>query len=476
MTSDPPRRTPSGPAGSAPGTGVDTAASSAAPVEPVAAATVVLLRPGRAGGAPELLLTHRPMTMAFAADLHVFPGGRVDPGDADPRAIERSSIGPAEAAERLGGDIDPTAAVAAGLAAVRELFEEAGVLLVEPAMTGGTRPDAAVLAGARERLLGGDLTLGELGEELDLRFRTDLLAPIVHWTTPPFMPRRFDTRFFAAELPAGVEASFVGHEVAAHRWLSAADALTAMAAGTIAMWIPTSTTLQQLEHVRSFDEIRTRLAPGPAAAPRVLGERPDVIRIVLPEAGALAGRSVNAYVVGRRDLVVIDPGDPSDAAAEAILGVAAERDGRIVAIALTHADADHAAGAEGLAIRLDAPIFGGPGAGRPLPHDVTELADGEIVPAGDVPLRILVAPGPRPDHVALVIGEEPGGRVGAGRAVLTGDLVGGRGERSVFGPADEAAWAASLDRVAATEPGLLLPGHGEPLGPDALRLKDRSGA
>ena len=452
-----------------PPAGLDgTAGVPPVPAVPEAAATVVLLRPGPAGGPPELLLTHRPATMAFAADLHVFPGGRVDPGDADPRAIERSVIRPDEAAARLGGDVGEAAAIAAHVAAIRELFEEAGVLLADPATPRGGRPTAAALGRARERLLGGDAAIGAIAAELDLRLRTDLLAPFAHWTTPPFMTRRFDTRFFAAELPDGVEPSFVGEEVVAHRWLSAGAALAAMASGSIGLWIPTSATLQQLEHVRSFDEIRDRLAPGPVATPRVVGERPDIVRIVLPEAGALAGRSVNAYLVGRRELVLVDPGDPSDAAAETILRVAAERGGRIAAIALTHVDPDHAAGAEGLAIRFDRPILAGPGAGRPLPYEVTELADGERLPAGDVSLTVVAAPGPRPDHVAFVVGDDRGGHGAGGRAVLVGDLVGGRGERSVLGPTDEAAWRASLDRIAGLAPETLLPGHGDPLGPGAL--------
>src|SRR6478609_847913 len=99
---------------------------------PTPAATVVLLRPG--GGAPEILLTQRPTSMAFAGDLFVFPGGRVDAADADERLAERVSA---------AGDADePPFAIAA----IRELFEEAGVLLAE--RRDGRAPDAAAVAGA----------------------------------------------------------------------------------------------------------------------------------------------------------------------------------------------------------------------------------------------------------------------------------------------------------------------------------------
>src|SRR6185503_1276896 len=93
------------------------------------AATVVLVRPGADG--IEVLLTHRPATMAFAPDMHVFPGGRVDAADADATLGERSVISAKAAAERLGGDLEPRMALAAHIAAIREAFEEVGVLLAD---------------------------------------------------------------------------------------------------------------------------------------------------------------------------------------------------------------------------------------------------------------------------------------------------------------------------------------------------------
>src|SRR5512140_2754649 len=95
------------------------------PVVPAPAATVVLLRPRRVGF--EVLLTRRPSTMAFAPDMHVFPGGRVDDADGSPSLFRRSVLSQADAALALGGDLEPTAALAAHVAAIRELFEEAGI-------------------------------------------------------------------------------------------------------------------------------------------------------------------------------------------------------------------------------------------------------------------------------------------------------------------------------------------------------------
>src|SRR5262245_21986147 len=315
------------------------------PSQPRPAATVVLLRPAGSGGRrrPEVLLTRRPATMAFAGDAFVFPGGRVDDADADPRLVDR-----------LAAPL-PAGGPPYAIAAIRELLEEAGILLAE--RRDGAAPDQAAIAGARRALLENETTLAAVAEALDLRPRTDLLAPIAHWTTPPIMPRRFATQFFVAELPAGAEPTFAIEEVTDHRWLEARDALDAMGAGEIAMWVPTSATLQQLEHASSFAEIAATIVPGDAPAPRVIGERPGLARIVVESAGAVPGQTVNAYLVGQGEFVLVDPGDPSDAAADAILGTVLAADGRLVAIALTHVDPDHAAGAEGLALRLDVPIL-----------------------------------------------------------------------------------------------------------------------
>jgi glyoxylase-like metal-dependent hydrolase (beta-lactamase superfamily II)/8-oxo-dGTP pyrophosphatase MutT (NUDIX family) len=416
-------------------------------VEARPAATVVLLREGSHG--LETLLTHRPSTMAFAGGAHVFPGGRVDAADADPGLAARSVVAAEDAATALGGDLTPEMALAAYLAAVRELFEEAGVLLGETSATVGR------IAEARTALLAGEVTLATVAAALHLRLRTDLLVPLSRWVTPPPYPRRFDARFFAASLPDGATPSFEGGEVVAHAWLRPTDALEAMADGQLTLWLPTSTTLQQLDHVQSIEEIRTRLAPGKLGA--IVEEEllPAVTRIEMPAGGGVAGQPVCAYLVGRRRFVLVDPGDPTGPGLDRAVSIAAGRGGTIEAIALTHVDPDHAAGAEGLAETLGIAVLTGPGGGRPLPYPVRELADGEVLTVGDVPLRIIQTPGPRPDHLAF-LGSGGGGK----DFVLTGDLDGVRGAHSIPGSPDPAAWTASLERLARLAPGaLLLAGH-----------------
>ena len=422
--------------------------------QPHLAATVVLIRRARAG--PEVLLTRRPSSMAFAADMHVFPGGRLDAGDSDTVLSARSALAPTDAALALGGDLEPVVAIGLYVAAIREMFEEAGVLLADgPA--GSVPPRSASLA--RTALVGGDASFAQVALDLDLRLRTDLLTPLSRWVTPPTMPRRFDARFFVAELPPGARVSFEGDEVAGHTWLTPAAGLEAMADGRLAMWLPTSTTLQQLEHARSIEEVRTRLSPGPLGAIEVEEVSPEVTRIVMPAGGGVAGQPVCAYLVGHRRFVLIDPGDPTGPALDRALEISAARDGAIEAVALTHVDPDHAAGAEAVAERLGIPVLTGPGGGRPLPYAVRELADLESVRVGDVGLRAILTPGPRPDHVAYLAAD--------GAFVLTGDLDGERGARSIPGPADAPAWTVSLERLAAQAPAARrLPGH--PPAPDPV--------
>jgi glyoxylase-like metal-dependent hydrolase (beta-lactamase superfamily II)/8-oxo-dGTP pyrophosphatase MutT (NUDIX family) len=422
-------------------------------VVPRAAATVAVLRPGRDG--LEVLLTHRPATMAFAAGLHVFPGGAVDAIDADPRLLTRSSLDPDACERALVGELPPDRAAAVHVAAIRELFEEAGVLLARHGDGRELDLGHAVTADAvrRARQAGTSEAFLGLVEALDLVLSTHELVPLSRWVTPPVLPRRFDARFFAAALPAAGEASFVGDEVASHDWMRPVDALEAMAAGRIELWLPTSATLQQLRDLHDLDEARDRLAPVSRPTPPLVSEvTPIVTRLCLSGAGGVPGQSVNAYLVGRRRMVLVDPGDPSDGAAEAALATASAGGAEIVAIALTQPAPDHAGGGESLALRLGVPIFAAPGGARQLPHETGALEDGQILSIGDVPLRVHATPGIDPDHLAFEVLEDGG-------PVLVGDLLGPGPSRAIVGSRDETALAASRRLVERMERTILLPGH-----------------
>lgn len=411
-------------------------------VTPVPAATVVLMRDGPAG--PEVLLTHRPSSMAFAPDMHVFPGGRVDPADSDPRLTARSTISPTDAAAALGGDLPPEGAIAAFIAAIREAFEETGVLLADGA-------SHRALAVARAEVLHVPGAFAPMVEALDLRLRTDTLVPLSRWVTPPGLPRRFDARFFAAALPAHAEVSLLGDEVAAHAWHTPRTALDEMAGGRLGMWLPTSSTLQQVEHARSFDDVLAHLAAGRAGEIDVVGVADGIVRIEMPYGGGVPGRPIYSYLVGTSQVVLVDPGDPTGPALDRAIEIVRGRGGRLVAVALTGADPDHAAGAEAIRDAVDVPVLAGRGGGRDLPFRVDELDDGAVIEAGAMALRVVATGGPRPDHLAFVVEAAAGDPV----AVLTGDLELARGAPGLPGPVDSAARDAALERLRAIAPAVV---------------------
>ena len=213
------------------------------PAVPRDAATVMLLRQ-RAPGALEVYLLRRQPTMEFAPGAFVFPGGSVDARDADE---EVAWAGPDAAAwgELLAAP--PELARALVCAAVRETFEESGVLLAGPS------PEAVVAdttsddwEADRLALLDRSLSLAGLLRRRRLVLRADLLRPWSRWITPAVEPRRFDARFFAAALPPGQRTRDVGGEAAAVTWLAPGAAIEAGRRDEIALWPPTAVSLAEL--------------------------------------------------------------------------------------------------------------------------------------------------------------------------------------------------------------------------------------
>ncbi|HET7321796.1 MAG TPA: NUDIX domain-containing protein [Longimicrobiaceae bacterium] len=236
------------------------------PAEPRPASTVVLAREGTDG--VEVLLLRRPGRSRFAAGAWVFPGGRVDADDA---ALDLSShaSGPsaAEWAARLGLD-DADEATGFVVAALREAWEETGVLL-----TRGACPD---LRDARRAVLADELAFSVLVEHEGLQLATDELLYIAHWVTPEPEPRRYDTRFFLARVEPGTACELVGDELVEARWTAPAEAVRAAHSGEMHLLPPTLHTLQRLaEHpaLRALWEA-LRGAPVPRILPkmRAVGE------------------------------------------------------------------------------------------------------------------------------------------------------------------------------------------------------------
>lgn len=205
------------------------------PAEPRDAATVVLLRPGATG--PELYLLRRQVSMAFAGGMCVFPGGGVDKRDFD-TAVAWAGPTPAEWAVRLGS----TEAEARALvcAAVRETFEESGVLLAgESADSVVADTTGADWEADRVALENRELALTTFLERRGLVLRTDLLGAWSGWLTPIFEPKRYRTWFFVAELPEGQRTRDVSTESDHVVWVPALDAASQAENKTILMLPPT---------------------------------------------------------------------------------------------------------------------------------------------------------------------------------------------------------------------------------------------
>lgn len=243
---------------------------------PSAAATLVLLR-DRGAGPAEILLVQRHGRSKFAAGDYVFAGGKVEADDIpdDVEAFCRGLTG-AEASDRLGGDLTPRQALGYWVGAIREAFEEAGILLAYDRtgqfvqLTGGSRDRFAAYRAACQSSNPAFFTM--LRAEA-LTLATDRLTYFAHWITPEEQPLRFDTRFFAAEAPPGQEAEVDGHEIVAGRWLTAAEAFEALGRQEITLRLPTIKNLELLKDAgtRTADVLNgLRGRAVPTIRPRVL--------------------------------------------------------------------------------------------------------------------------------------------------------------------------------------------------------------
>jgi len=227
-------------------------------------ATVLLLRDGAAG--LEVFMVQRHHRIDFATGALVFPGGKVDPGD-EARLLRRHCRG-------VEGLED--AQVTARVAAIRETFEESGVLLARP--RGADRlVDASRLAGIegrfRDDLHADRVSIGEMVEAESLELACDLLVPFAHWITPEVLPKRFDTWFYLVEAPVDQVALHDGKESVDSLWTSVEAALRAEREGKRTIIFPTLVNLRKLG--RSPD-VRSALAA--ARADRIVTVLPSVSR------------------------------------------------------------------------------------------------------------------------------------------------------------------------------------------------------
>ena len=217
------------------------------PVPAKPAATIALLRdsPSRM----EVLLLKRDRNASFVPGAYVFPGGRVDPADWTKQTLASvDGLTTETAATRLGLVGTSPPAIAYYIAALREAFEETGILVgVGPnAQAPPTAAASVEVEVLRNGLMEGSVSFNEALKHLSCRIDGSSIEYLAHWITPEREPRRFDTRFFAARVQADAEPIFDPREMTEALWLSPKEAVSRNQGGTLPMIFPTIDTLQRL--------------------------------------------------------------------------------------------------------------------------------------------------------------------------------------------------------------------------------------
>jgi 8-oxo-dGTP pyrophosphatase MutT (NUDIX family) len=217
----------------------------------------------------EVLLLKRTPRSGFIPGAWVFPGGRVDPDDSSSATLERlDGLSEPQAQARLTPEDGEPPALAYWVAAIRETFEETGVLPGVPP----DRTSPSFLKGGWERLMAGQDAFSHLLLEAGIRLNVRNLRYIGHWLTPECEPRRYQTRFFLTQVDRGREVRPHEAEMVDHLWLTPAQALQRNRAGALPMVLPTLFTLEELAQYDS-----------PAEALEGLGEAQVPRRLPVPE-------------------------------------------------------------------------------------------------------------------------------------------------------------------------------------------------
>lgn len=470
------------------------------PITPRPAATLVPMRDGAQG--LEVLMLQRTQKAAFLPGGYVFPGGAVEVSDADPYFQSLLTSPVLYDANRLM-NLDPEqGGLAFWIAAIRECFEEAGLLLVtdhaKRSSLQHSLPDAGLFSTLRAQLAAGERTMADICRDLGVQPALDRLAYFGHWITPLGLPRRFDTRFFLCHAPEGQTASHDNAETIDHMWVSPAEALQRYRSGEISMMFATEKTLELLsgfvdaraamEHVRALRSVpkheprvaagskgRRVLIAGDAAYaevgkldPRGKGTASSVIvpgtctalsttvrRLTAPNPGFMTGPGTNSYMVGQGDNVaVIDPGPALE---EHVDNLLAQANGRIRWILTTHTHMDHSPAARLLKEKTGAKLLG-----LPAPAEARQdqdyqpdvlLHDGQRIDLGGVTLRVIHTPGHASNHLCFLHEDE--------QLLFTGDHI-MQGSTVVINPPDGDLrdYLSSLQRLKEFDLSYLAPGHG----------------
>jgi endoribonuclease LACTB2 len=451
---------------------------------PRPSAAVVLWRRD-ASGALEVYWVKRSEELPFMGGWHAFPGGGLARTDTEipiagtPRRTGGGVAAPIaaglpqalrDAVAAVGPDMVPGLAACA----LRELFEETGLLLVD-------RPLAPeLLARERRALLGREATFAETLRRLDATPDASPLIWAGRWMTPPFAPMRFDNRYFLLEWPAGrsQQPEILPGELEHGEWIDPSAARECWRRGEVLAAPPILHILKVLAEdgpdaglPRLVDPAESNLGPH-----RRVEMRPGVLMFPLPTATLPPASTTNAYLLGFGEAVLVDPGPTDEREIDRLataLAVARERLGRrATAIWLTHHHPDHVGGAARLAELLGVPIAAHERtADRLAERGITVdrlLSDGErVVLPGEPPMTVQAVHTPGHARGHLCFFEEEGG------SLLCGDLAAGLGMIVVDPPeGDMDDYLASLRKVRDLAPRTLFPGHGPAVKNAVAKLEE----
>ena len=390
-----------------------------------------------------MLWVQRGKTAPFLPGFHSFPGGVAEIADA--------------VAPHSGGDD-----VALRVAALRELFEETGVLVVE----GDPRPSRALEQALRAQFAKGAAAGTAAMVSAGLRWATHRLVPAGRWCTPRKFPIRFDARFFGLEVaePPPLDAEL--DELDGAEMIRPVDALAAWSEAAVLIGPPAVAVLRVMATQGAFDGPRMRSMPGADGRESLRFEVVPYLQLLPLRTPTLPPAThTNAYLVGSRDAVLIEPASPDDAELRLTLDWIAENAAQgitVRALMLTHHHIDHVGGALLLRERLGLPVWAHADTAQRLAGKIPvdrALVDGEVLTLegpSPIALEVMHTPGHASGHLCFF---EP-----RSRAMVVGDMVASVGTILIEPDGgDMTAYLASLERMAARAPRLLLPAHGFPI-------------
>ncbi len=431
--------------------------------------------PGNTASGLEVFWVRRASTMRFMGGWHAFPGGGLSRRDAavplagapretsDGRLTEPLPGLDDEGRRQVGVDLVPGLVVCA----LRELFEETGILL-----SAGSH-DPGQLRRARRRLLAKEVEFAALAESEGWRLSAQRLVFAGRWMTPPLAPMRFDNRFFLLEWPAeqAVQPEISG-EHDEGEWISPAAALERWRAGEVIVAPPILHILRVLTDdgpeaglPRLLEASEANLGPM-----RRIEFRPGVVHLPLRTPTLPPATHTNAFLLGRDEVVLVDPASPLPEEIDRLrraVAAAQDQGRRVRAIWLTHHHPDHVGAVNAMRETLGVPVQAHPATAEHLGRrgirvDGT-LSDGESVDLGGFPVRVHHTPGHARGHLCFF--DETHG------SLIAGDLIAGLGTIVIDPPeGDMDDYLSSLERMSELAPKTLFPAHGPVVLDGAAKL------